>query len=367
MPSHSIAHSIEYNEQKVTQKQAICLYAGNFLKDADRLTYDDKVLRFERRQQLNENVTTSQHISLNFDPSDKLSDEKLQNIAQVYMKEIGFERQPYLVYKHLDAGHPHLHIVTTHIKADGDIIEQYKLGENQSEKARILIEKQFDLVTTEKKRLTQKQSQTPDHAQMLVYGQKPLTSSMSDIIRYTTEKYKYSNLDELNAILRLRNVEAYPGKEGSTLRQHHGLLYRALDNEGRYIGRPLKASYFDFKPTLANLEEKFKLNQTLKQDLKPHVQTWVSWELAQKDITLKQLEKNLQRHHIQMALRKDKHDNIIDVAYIDFEYKCVFSSEELDEGCRKQVIQNLPKEDLTQTQKEVQKHRQRHRIIWELR
>jgi len=138
-PSESIVKSLMYNEQKVTIHQAECIFAGNFLKDIDQLTWDDKVLRFERRQQLNERVTTSQHISLNFDPADKLSNEKMQAIARTYMKELGFERQPYLVYRHYDAGHPHCHIVTTHIQANGDPIPQYKIGENQSEKARILI------------------------------------------------------------------------------------------------------------------------------------------------------------------------------------------------------------------------------------
>jgi hypothetical protein len=28
------------------------------------------------------------------------------------MDKIGFGDQPYLVYRHLDAGHPHIHIVT---------------------------------------------------------------------------------------------------------------------------------------------------------------------------------------------------------------------------------------------------------------
>ncbi len=109
-PSQSIKRSLWYNEQKVMQKQAVCILAENFLKDADRLTYEDKMQRFKRRLELNEDVSTSYHISLNFDPSDKLSTRSLQEIARIYMKELGFERQPYLVYQHNDSGHPHLHV-----------------------------------------------------------------------------------------------------------------------------------------------------------------------------------------------------------------------------------------------------------------
>ena len=44
-----------------------------------------------------------------------LNKEKLCAIAETYMKAIGFEKQPYLVYRHYDAGHPHIHIVSTNI------------------------------------------------------------------------------------------------------------------------------------------------------------------------------------------------------------------------------------------------------------
>ena len=140
MPCKQIAKTLQYNEEKLTQGTAECILAANFLKDVSRLTPQDKLHCFQRRMALNERVTTNQHITLNFDPLDKLSNEQMQQIAKRYMKEIGFERQPYLVYRHYDAGHPHCHIVTTHVRPDGSPIEQYNIGRNQSEKARLSIE-----------------------------------------------------------------------------------------------------------------------------------------------------------------------------------------------------------------------------------
>ncbi|HWK03303.1 MAG TPA: relaxase/mobilization nuclease domain-containing protein, partial [Puia sp.] len=118
MPCKNIAKTLQYNEQKLVQGTAECILAANFLKDISRLTPQDKLHCFQRRMELNERVTTNQHITLNFDPLDKLSNEQMQQIAKRYMKEIGFERQPYLVYRHHDAGHPHCHIVTTHVRPD---------------------------------------------------------------------------------------------------------------------------------------------------------------------------------------------------------------------------------------------------------
>ncbi|HVU55940.1 MAG TPA: relaxase/mobilization nuclease domain-containing protein [Puia sp.] len=361
-PSASIVKSLLYNEQKVTLHQAECILAENFLKDPDRLTWEDKVLRFERRQQLNERVTTNQHISLNFDPADILSNEKMQAIARTYMKELGFERQPYLVYRHYDAGHPHCHIVTTHIQANGDPIPQYKIGENQSEKARIRIEKEFDLVTAEKKRLTQKRSQVSEHILKVHYGERSTTRSISDTVHYVMEKANYTNLDEFNAILKLYNVTADPGKEGTRLRQHHGLLYRVLDEQGRYIGRPLKASFFDFKPTLRHLEEKFRLNQSLRAELQQQLEIRVRWELTSEKITLKRLENTLLREGIYMDLKKDKQGQVLDVIYVDIKNRCAIRADALHGSCHKEAVQKVSLRQDIRTESLHHRHRLRHNL-----
>lgn len=89
------------------------------------------------------------HISLNFDPSEKFSAEKLKEISDEYLQKTGFANQPYLLYQHNDSGHPHVHIVTTNIKSDGKRIELHNLGKNQSKKARKEIEIQYGLIKAE--------------------------------------------------------------------------------------------------------------------------------------------------------------------------------------------------------------------------
>ena len=73
---------------------------------------------------------------MNFPPAEKLEQNKHQEIAAVYMVKIGFKEQPYLVYEHLDAGHPHIHIVSTNIQQDVKRISLHNLGKIQSENAR---------------------------------------------------------------------------------------------------------------------------------------------------------------------------------------------------------------------------------------
>jgi hypothetical protein len=83
------------------------------------------------------------HISLNFDPSKRLSKERLQEISEAYMKRTGFGQQPYLVYQHHDPAHPHIPFVSIKVRADGSRIDTQNIGCNQSEKARKELNNRF--------------------------------------------------------------------------------------------------------------------------------------------------------------------------------------------------------------------------------
>jgi hypothetical protein len=79
-----------------------------FMKDINNLNFYDKLQHFKRLISLNDRATNNTlHVSLSFDSSENFTTEKLQEIANAYMSKIGFEKQPYLVYKHSDVGHPH--------------------------------------------------------------------------------------------------------------------------------------------------------------------------------------------------------------------------------------------------------------------
>ena len=148
---HSIHRIFNYNENKVRVGVAECIGAGNYPIDSDKMSLSMKLNRFLKQVELNENVKrNSVHISLNFHTSEShLSKEKLLEIAETYMEKIGFGKQPYLVYQHHDAGHPHIHLVSIKVRSDGSRIDMNNIGRNQSEQARKAIEKEFGLVVAE--------------------------------------------------------------------------------------------------------------------------------------------------------------------------------------------------------------------------
>jgi hypothetical protein len=323
----SIRRVLNYNEQKVKQGMAECLHAGNFLKDTGQMNFHEKLQRFMRNIELNKSKTNTLHISLNFDAADKITSDKMVQVAIEYMQRIGFANQPYLVYRHHDAGHDHCHIVTTNIMDDGKRIDTFNIGKKISEPARKAIEKDFGLTKAEGKGQTQPQK--IDVAQKAQYGQAETKRSITNVLNAVINQYKYSSLHELNAVLRLFNVEADAGKEGSRTNNKRGLYYRIIDDQGKKIGVPIKASSIYSRPTLNRLEQIFKVNIILKQANKLSTQTAVDWVLAQRPGSLASFVKKLKEENVNVVLRQSKDGRLYGLTYVDHGTKTVFNGSDL--------------------------------------
>ncbi len=167
--------------------------------------------------------------------------------------KIAFGDQPYLVYQHHDAAHPHLHIVTTNIQEDGRRIGTHNLGKNQSEAARKEIEEKYGLV---KAGSTPKQS-LHTNLNKAVYGKSETKRTLDNIVGEVMRRYKFSSLTEFNAVLRQYNVMADRGKEGLLMYEKNGLRFSLLDSKGNKVGVPIKASALYSQPTMKNTSKCF--------------------------------------------------------------------------------------------------------------
>lgn len=62
------------------------------------------------------------HTSINFPPTEDLSNEKMKEIAHDYLKSSGFDQHQFIMFRHRDADHPHLHILVNRIGYDGKVM-----------------------------------------------------------------------------------------------------------------------------------------------------------------------------------------------------------------------------------------------------
>ena len=65
------------------------------------------------------------HISLSFSPDDqeKLDDEKIAEIAKEYMRRMGIVNTQYVIFRHFDQPHPHIHIIYNRVDNEGNGIK----------------------------------------------------------------------------------------------------------------------------------------------------------------------------------------------------------------------------------------------------
>lgn len=325
--SSSLRNALNYNEQKVKEQVATCLAAVHYPKDLEHLNFYQKLNRLQNQAALNVRTkVNSVHISLNFDPSEKLSEERLKEIADAYLQKIGFTKQPYLLYQHNDSGHPHVHIVTTNIKADGKRIELHNLGKNQSEKARKEIEVFFGLLKAEDSKQQQSWEVKRVNVQKVQYGRSETKRAITNVLDAVLKNYRYTSLPELNAVLQQYNVIADRGNENSRVYQNNGLTYRILDDKGEKVGVPIKASDFFNKPTLKFLEERFPLNEAVRQSHKARVKNTIDLAfLKQPKQSLQALVKTIEKEGINTIIRQNADGILYGLTYVDHKTKCVFN------------------------------------------
>jgi hypothetical protein len=328
--SGSIKKVLDYNEQKVKEGVAVCLEAAYYLKDVDKLTFHEKLGRLQKLTGLREGTKVNTvHISLNFDPSEKHSVEKLKEISASYLEKIGFGEQPYLLYQHFDAGHPHVHILTTNIKPDGKAINLHYLGKNQSEKARKEIEISFGLVKADGKQRLNVYEVQPIIAKA-EYGKSETKRAIGNVLKHVLDNYKFSSLPELNAVLNRYNVSAERGSEQSRVFLNGGLLYRIRKADGTLQGVPIKASDFYNKPTLKNLNEKFIEHTKEKPKHKARVKNAIDlYFLSNPHSSLQQMILELHKEGIDTIVRQNKDGVVYGITYVDHVAKCVFNGSDL--------------------------------------
>lgn len=327
----SIRGMLHYNENKVEQGEAALIMASGFAGEIDQMNFKQKLNRFRHLQELKPDVKTNAiHISLNFHSSEQLKDGILQGIASSYMEQIGFGDQPFLVYRHDDAAHLHLHIVTTNITAQGERIDLHDIGKNLSEPARKAIEKEFKLVEAESKLFKAQSGIKQADLEQAKYGRLPTKRAISNVVAAVARDYKFSSLAEYNAVLKGFNVVALRGGEHTAMFEKKGLMYALVDAKGIPVGVPIKASSFYTKPTLWNLEKKFQRNAEKRKPFKAGLKDRIDQVFAAyQSLTRSRFEEELKSKGVDIVFRQNEQGMVFGITFIDHNSKTVFNGSDL--------------------------------------
>lgn len=120
---------LAYNQKKVDNKQGDIIDTNISGTSVIQQTKEFNIVR-----QLRPNVSkVVYHTSLNLPYSDKLTNAEFGCLARDYLYGMGFTDNQYIIYKHTDQEHAHIHIVANRIKYSGDIVSDsldYKRSES---------------------------------------------------------------------------------------------------------------------------------------------------------------------------------------------------------------------------------------------
>ena len=329
--SQNISKALMYNEKKVEMGLAQCIVAQNMILAPQDLTLQIKKNLLNLWSTINANIKNNAvHISISFHPRDRqILTNYFAEIARQFMTMIGFEKQPYLVYSHLDTCIPHAHIVTTNIQYPSETgIDQHYIIHKKILPANLAIEKKFNLTTTQQaKNLLPINFAEPD--KYISYGDTPTKQSIEEVVTFISQQYAFTNLHEWSALLRLYHIKTILLPENSK-RTKAGLMYKLLDKNMKPVGVPILASKLRSKPTLENLTQIFKRNSAAHQAQVEKI-TFELTFLAQKDLTKKSLADNLSMQGITLVQLRQNNQSSLETIYIDHHNKCAMDERNLEQ------------------------------------
>lgn len=200
------------------------------------------------------------HISLNPHPDDRLTDAQFSQLADDYMKLMGFENVPFIVFKHEDIDRYHLHIVALRVDTNGRCISD-KNNFYKNKKVCRELEKKYGLKVAEREKVS------PDTPITKVDPNGDIKRQVQNVVKLVGMRWQFQSIGEYNAILELYNVkcEMTDGKVNG--REYHGLVYFATDDNGNTIATPLKASRLGKFASRTAIEGKFERDKE-KIDIK---------------------------------------------------------------------------------------------------
>lgn len=337
--------ALSYNQLKVDKGQGSVLFTNNLPEPTNTSNYIPQLYKHFEPYFLLNNKTEKvvRHISLNPNPNDKLSDETLNKIAQQYMDSMGYEDQPYMVYKHSDIEREHIHIVTICTDLHGKKIDD-KYDHLKSMKACREIEKQFNLTSSVNH--THKESKQVQFSP-IDYTKHNLKGQIASVIRYLPKYYSYDSFGSYNVLLSLFNIRAERVEVPYNGQTKQGLVYFALNEIGEKVSNPFKASLFGKSASYQGIEKHFNASKerlnifSNKASLKQTIEIVLNTSNS-----LQEFKEELLNHGINVVIFQNKDNRIYGVTFIDHNSKSVCKGSQLS----KELSANMLNEKWSRTE-----------------
>ena len=326
--TENLGGALGYNFKKVEKGEANILLAAELYQSKEgRYTMEDVLADMEAL--IPKNCRTKKtvfHCSLNPHPDEKLSDERLTQIAKEYMEALGYGKQPYIVFKHNDIAREHIHIVSLRIDGEGKKIND-KFEKRRSKKITDTLERKFGLIPSSK--VTDKaMKETPK----IDTNKGNIKEQVANVVRMVLKHYCFCSLGELNAILSKYNLAVEEVKTEFRGKKYDGLVYVPTDDKGGKVSTPIHASDIGRGVGYTAVQNRM---QKSKQAIKPLISI-IRYRVLQAMRTSPQTEKDLrsrlEEQGLRVFIRKNESGRIYGITFIDDKEGIALNGSRLGKG-----------------------------------
>lgn len=233
----SLYGALAYNSEKINREEGRLLGANKIILPTDGQIDIGRIAENFNAFMLKTGKTKKPvlHISLNPHPDDKLTDQDFEILAREYLEKLGFGKQPFIIYKHMDIDRHHIHIVTVNVNEQGKRLNQDFLF-RRSKRITTDLEVKYNLHKAQSEKIT------PDMPIRKVDPAGDIKRQVANTVKIVGMRYRFQTIGEYNAILSLYNVRCEQTDGRVNGREYHGLVYFATDDDGKTIATPFKAS-----------------------------------------------------------------------------------------------------------------------------
>lgn len=326
--TENLGGALGYNFKKVQHDEAAVLCVNELRKGFDGTFQMDKVLA-DMQKAIPEQCRTKKtvfHCSLNPHPDEKLSDERLTQIAKEYMEELGYGKQPYIVFKHNDIAREHIHIVSLRVDSQGRKINDKYEGW-RSKKITNALEKKYNLIPSSKvSDRTTKETPKVDTTQGNIKEQ------VANTVRSAMKHYTFCSLGELNAVLRKYNLAVEEVKTEYRGKRYDGLVYVPTDDKGNKVSTPIHASDIGRGVGYAAVQNKMLKSKQIVKPLIPTIRRKVLEVMRTSPHTEGILRQRLEEQGLRVVIRKNDNGRIYGITFIDDKEGIALNGSRLGKG-----------------------------------
>ena len=326
--TENLGGALGYNFKKVEKGEANILLAAELYQSKDgRYTMEDVLADMEAL--IPKNCRTKKtvfHCSLNPHPDEKLSDERLTQIAKEYMEALGYGNQPYIVFKHNDIAREHIHIVSLRIDGEGKKIND-KFEKRRSKQITDTLERKYDLIPSSKVA-----DKAVEETPKIDITRGNIKEQVASVVRTVLKHYRFCSLGELNAILSAYNLAVEEVKTEFRGKKYDGLVYVPTDDKGGKVSTPIHASDIGRGVGYTAVQNRMQKSKRAIKPLIPTIRNKVLQTMRTSPNTEKELRQRLEEQGLRVVIRKNDNGRIYGITFIDDKAGIALNGSRLGKG-----------------------------------